>query len=101
MRACVAVYFQRLNQFTFNNLRFSCDFIYFLKCKYIHHPCFYVKVLVDVYTKQNTATEVYFQRQKLQVDVIASALTGIYVSPDFTRYECFGSLEIIIEQSCF
>lgn len=39
--------------------------------------------------------------QKLQVDGIALALNGIYVSPDFTRYECFRSLEIIIGTKLF
>lgn len=63
MRTCVAVYFQRLKQFTFKNLRFPCAFIYFLKFKYIQHPHFYVEILVDVCTKQNRATEVCFQRQ--------------------------------------
>lgn len=33
--------------------------------------------------------------QKLQADGVALALHDIYVSPDFKRYECFGSLEII------
>jgi len=39
--------------------------------------------------------------QKLQLDGIALALNGIYVSPDFTRYECFRSLEIIIGTNFF
>lgn len=39
--------------------------------------------------------------QTLQINGVALTLSGIYVSSDFTRYECFRSLEIIIEMKLF
>lgn len=39
--------------------------------------------------------------EKLQADRIALALNDIYVSADFKRYECVGSLEIIAGTKIF